>query len=75
MHGFFSEIPGPNNKSFFGSGNHIVVSVIDSSKTIFSDNDITALSDEFIMKLTRFSLQQLREILAKCDGNIVNWFN
>ena len=37
--------------------------------------DQTALSDEFIMKLTRFIVQQLREVLAKCDGNFVNWFN
>lgn len=40
VHGFFSEMAGANNKSFFGGGNHIVASVIDSSGTIFSDDEI-----------------------------------
>ena len=43
VHGFFSEMAGANNKSFFGGGNHIVASVIDSSGIIFSDDEIMSL--------------------------------
>ena len=39
----FSEMAGANNKSFFGGGNHIVASVIDSSGIIFSDDEIMSL--------------------------------
>jgi hypothetical protein len=89
VHAFFSEIPASNNKSFFGFGNHIVVSVIDSSRSIFSDNGITspvvimnsrgidrtALSDDAIMNFTQFEVHELRETLGKCDGDFVKWFN